>query len=122
MIRRPPRSTRTDTLFPYTTLFRSLVKAGHRVAVASNSHEAIRNVLLGCLRASEEDGGGFPVSFAHKVSSGDDGYARDCPVHRATANDDLILARATVVGGTAFFFAREENVQDRKSTRLNSGH
>src|SRR3546814_5035009 len=28
MIRRPPRSTRTDTLFPYTTLFRS--EAGHR--------------------------------------------------------------------------------------------
>src|SRR3546814_8439224 len=26
MIRRPPRSTRTDTLFPYTTLFRSLTK------------------------------------------------------------------------------------------------
>src|SRR3546814_16140890 len=32
MIRRPPRSTRTDTLFPYTTLFRSLqlVMAGER--------------------------------------------------------------------------------------------
>src|SRR3546814_8165018 len=28
MIRRPPRSTRTDTLFPYTTLFRSLGWAG----------------------------------------------------------------------------------------------
>src|SRR3546814_10678861 len=28
MIRRPPRSTRTDTLFPYTTLFRSYSKAG----------------------------------------------------------------------------------------------
>src|SRR3546814_17460573 len=26
MIRRPPRSTRTDTLFPYTTLFRSVAK------------------------------------------------------------------------------------------------
>src|SRR3546814_20166608 len=26
MIRRPPRSTRTDTLFPYTTLFRSMVR------------------------------------------------------------------------------------------------
>src|SRR3546814_20017094 len=26
MIRRPPRSTRTDTLFPYTTLFRSCIK------------------------------------------------------------------------------------------------
>src|SRR3546814_20327565 len=27
MIRRPPRSTRTDTLFPYTTLFRSLLSS-----------------------------------------------------------------------------------------------
>src|SRR3546814_6557977 len=27
MIRRPPRSTRTDTLFPYTTLFRSTLRA-----------------------------------------------------------------------------------------------
>src|SRR3546814_5609156 len=26
MIRRPPRSTRTDTLFPYTTLFRSIIQ------------------------------------------------------------------------------------------------
>src|SRR3546814_5624063 len=30
MIRRPPRSTRTDTLFPYTTLFRSSVHAHAR--------------------------------------------------------------------------------------------
>src|SRR3546814_16943138 len=30
MIRRPPRSTRTDTLFPYTTLFRSLSPVLHR--------------------------------------------------------------------------------------------
>src|SRR3546814_13248192 len=32
MIRRPPRSTRTDTLFPYTTLFRSVAvcNCGHR--------------------------------------------------------------------------------------------
>src|SRR3546814_8093938 len=28
MIRRPPRSTRTDTLFPYTTLFRSELELG----------------------------------------------------------------------------------------------
>src|SRR3546814_19907372 len=28
MIRRPPRSTRTDTLFPYTTLFRSILARG----------------------------------------------------------------------------------------------
>src|SRR3546814_15108409 len=33
MIRRPPRSTRTDTLFPYTTLFRSLrADDRHRLA------------------------------------------------------------------------------------------
>src|SRR3546814_2110589 len=30
MIRRPPRSTRTDTLFPYTTLFRSVRRAKSR--------------------------------------------------------------------------------------------
>src|SRR3546814_6757018 len=30
IIRRPPRSTRTDTLFPYTTLFRSLVRVEPR--------------------------------------------------------------------------------------------
>src|SRR3546814_9316402 len=30
MIRRPPRSTRTDTLFPYTTLFRSVRQYGFR--------------------------------------------------------------------------------------------
>src|SRR3546814_8744622 len=31
MIRRPPRSTRTDTLFPYTTLFRSIAPFRHPV-------------------------------------------------------------------------------------------
>src|SRR3546814_4974960 len=34
MIRRPPRSTRTDTLFPYTTLFRSLEHARAGVEIA----------------------------------------------------------------------------------------
>src|SRR3546814_1289578 len=36
MIRRPPRSTRTDTLFPYTTLFRS-AGPGHAGAAGSPS-------------------------------------------------------------------------------------
>src|SRR3546814_9395039 len=41
MIRRPPRSTRTDTLFPYTTLFRSAVAeaAGGRVVVLGTPAE-----------------------------------------------------------------------------------
>src|SRR3546814_4783953 len=33
MLRRPPRSTRTDTLFPYTTLFRSLDRGAERGAI-----------------------------------------------------------------------------------------
>src|SRR3546814_13260268 len=41
MIRRPPRSTRTDTLFPYTTLFRSIQGAGRFATIVSaNSKNA----------------------------------------------------------------------------------
>src|SRR3546814_3401040 len=39
MIRRPPRSTRTDTLFPYTTLFRSKI-------IADAPIEVIRDALI----------------------------------------------------------------------------
>src|SRR3546814_672703 len=52
MIRRPPRSTRTDTLFPYTTLFRSacrsthIVKPPHHVAgVNVGQREGLRSIL-----------------------------------------------------------------------------
>src|SRR3546814_2880245 len=38
MIRRPPRSTRTDTLFPYTTLFRSIPRLLNRVAIFDAIH------------------------------------------------------------------------------------
>src|SRR3546814_18437345 len=40
MIRRPPRSTRTDTLFPYTTLFRSRIVEHRQILV----HRARRQV------------------------------------------------------------------------------
>src|SRR3546814_1622622 len=36
MIRRPPRSTRTDTLFPYTTLFRSLCHKSVTMSIENN--------------------------------------------------------------------------------------
>src|SRR3546814_12615093 len=36
MILRPPRSTRTDTLFPYTTLFRCRRLAGKRIAILTS--------------------------------------------------------------------------------------
>src|SRR3546814_15238691 len=42
MIRRPPRSTRTDTLFPYTTLFRSLLL----VEVHGGQRERHRRLFL----------------------------------------------------------------------------
>src|SRR3546814_17854718 len=35
MLRRPPRPTRTDSLFPYTTLFRSAASAAPRLAVGA---------------------------------------------------------------------------------------
>src|SRR3546814_19767241 len=37
MIPRPPRSTRTDTLFPYTTLFRSLGNSVNGISINANS-------------------------------------------------------------------------------------
>src|SRR3546814_4107501 len=37
MIRRPPRSTRTGTLFPYTTLFRSWAAAGSAATAATSA-------------------------------------------------------------------------------------
>src|SRR3546814_4037472 len=40
MIRRPPRSTRTDTLFPYTTLFRSTISRRARPSVPATTSSA----------------------------------------------------------------------------------
>src|SRR3546814_3454263 len=45
MIRRPPRSTRTDTLFPYTTLFRSLLAVGDEQA-GPPRYRAVAPVLV----------------------------------------------------------------------------
>src|SRR3546814_5870366 len=42
MIRRPPRSTRTDTLFPYTTLFRSIL-------FAVVTQQSVGELFMGCL-------------------------------------------------------------------------
>src|SRR3546814_12288356 len=50
MIRRPPRSTRTDTLFPYTTLFRSVVRAD---ASVFRTEQAERLVIRGATRIGD---------------------------------------------------------------------
>src|SRR3546814_4701913 len=81
MIRRPPRSTRTDTLFPYTTLFRSsdchisnkvgaLTTARHAAAAAPTmavtgrcGRKCHRLVLLRCLTGGmDADGVNCPAS------------------------------------------------------------
>src|SRR3546814_6164356 len=62
MIRRPPRSTRTDTLFPYTTLFRSTLALPHRaqawrppgggleLRLQASAHEVGRALAIEALR------------------------------------------------------------------------
>src|SRR3546814_3914101 len=47
MIRRPPRSTRTDTLFPYTTLFRSARQVGLRRGAVGLLDEALEAEAAG---------------------------------------------------------------------------
>src|SRR3546814_2414094 len=59
MIRRPPRSTRTDTLFPYTTLFRSQRSSKRRNDIRHcERSEAIQSDLrhAGLLRFARNDG------------------------------------------------------------------
>src|SRR3546814_15640824 len=55
MIRRPPRSTRTDTLFPYTTLFRSIFAALRRTEQDRVVGSRRRIGLEGCLNELGED-------------------------------------------------------------------
>src|SRR3546814_1509123 len=64
MIRRPPRSTRTDTLFPYTTLFRSQRDRGQALGDRPRQHV--------------EDGGDHRVDLGlvHTLRPGRDGNQR----------------------------------------------
>src|SRR3546814_17881474 len=60
IIRRPPRSTRTDTLFPYTALFRAARDASRAVAAggrlpAVGIVEAQKDVGIGPLRRFDDD-------------------------------------------------------------------
>src|SRR3546814_5482665 len=56
MIRRPPRSTRTDTLFPYTTLFRSENRA-MQIDFYQLSREPVERVLPSIAQRILESGG-----------------------------------------------------------------
>src|SRR3546814_13423897 len=54
MIRRPPRSTRTDTLFPYTTLFRSGGSAGGKKSGGSSSAKRAKTQVDEAAKAADE--------------------------------------------------------------------
>src|SRR3546814_5315923 len=67
MIRRPPRSTRTDTLFPYTTLFRSLRADIHWSRRAWPEAAAALSKMIPLLpprRALQEEESGLVVNLA----------------------------------------------------------
>src|SRR3546814_12650015 len=98
MIRLPPRSTRTDTLFPYTSLFRSL-------RLALSGCEYLRAVRA----AARMRGGELRLRADHARHGDAEGQARgaDRPAQGAGLPDP---------------FRRRSAPADRKSTRLNSSH
>src|SRR3546814_7927085 len=80
MIRRPPRSTRTDTLFPYPTLFRSDVARTRRVAHAGDSRRdgldpAAHACRVAACRAADADSGAEDRGGDHAIAGGTAGRA-----------------------------------------------
>src|SRR3546814_6110341 len=108
MIRRPPRSTRTDTLFPYTTLFRSTV-GKTTIRKASFSRQA------GLSKSTNP--------FARNESLASEGvdFLRIEDITAMKHGTHLILPQnflnRPMKVESPFFFE-----EDRKSTRLNSSH
>src|SRR3546814_8950976 len=112
MIRRPPRTTRTDTLFPYTTLFRS---------VTVRPKMACRSCGDGVAQAkapAHVAAGGLPSEtlLADILVKK---YADHLPLYRQAqmmARQGVTIDRATLAGWVG------RAAGDRKSTRLNSSH
>src|SRR3546814_1991534 len=71
MIRRPPRSTRTDTLFPYTTLFRSSARVPLDAARSRRARSSAR-----LCRGNERRYGHVPQSRGAGYGRGDRGGTR----------------------------------------------
>src|SRR3546814_4635407 len=109
MIRRPPRSTRTDTLFPYTTLFRSVdeVRASIDFVLGSNVEDL--RLMDGAVSGAAND--------LANVIRGNDAHN----VLKAMGWDGLVYGGAgndAIDGGTAHDRLYGEIGKDRKSTRM----
>src|SRR3546814_16055501 len=77
MIRRPPRSTRTDTLFPYTTLFRSHQDLARELAVgAGGAHDERHAQALFPAGRGDALGHGVAAQDAAAVDVHQDGVDR----------------------------------------------
>src|SRR3546814_9529950 len=124
IVRRPPRSTRTDTLFPYTTLFRSLgwfsVVFAAFVIVSFGNAVNLTDGLDGLAT--------MPVIIASVAFMiivylvGNVKFATYLGIpHVAGAGELAIFCGAMVGGGLAFLWVNAPPA-DRKSTRLNSSH
>src|SRR3546814_20773180 len=101
MIRRPPGSKRTDTLFPYTTLFRSLLVAAHNEAAGiAATVEALSAVAPGAQILVVADNCD-DATAAEARKAGADVVERHDPDRRGK--------------GFALAFGREELAGDRKS-------
>src|SRR3546814_9392055 len=86
MIRRPPRSTRTDTLFPYTTLFRSNV--GEHLAEGAAQLD-VRQMLGHPHRHLGDVRGEFLQFDAVEQGQFDDAHLLDVVEHRRIRIEDL---------------------------------
>src|SRR3546814_3600579 len=124
MIRRPPRSTRTDTLFPYTTLFRSRGHPGVQGTGGSGQGRGERrggvqgsaDPLLGADPETGRPGRGAQRGELHAVElHADLSGAGDRTVHRRVAGG----ADHRHAGHDGLRPVRGATVRDRKSTRLN---
>src|SRR4029077_3252548 len=82
-----------------------LVRRGKRVAVASNSHKAVDNLLCAVINRATENGGN--VSVAKKGGDEFEGIYRD-QIHQTERNEDACLFTDSVVGGTAWLFSRDD--------------
>src|SRR3546814_5265138 len=105
MIRRPPKSTRTATLFPYTTLFRSHANQHNSPAGRAQSFRQAHRV-----RDAAAVLAGGPVDFRIAILVVADADDADAVRSRRERLEDQLHRLQDVVE------------IDRKSTRLNSSH
>src|SRR3546814_5486885 len=84
MIRRPPRSTRTDTLFPYTTLFRSVQEfdGGSRQTIEAGDDENIVFAQVAHQRSEEHTS---ELQSLMRIS-----YAVFCLKKKKSSNDQAL--------------------------------